>query len=26
MGATMVMRYSDYDQPAQIEIPPCLAK
>ena len=26
MGASMVMRYSDYDQPAQIEIPPCLAK
>ena len=26
MGATMTMRYSDYDKPAQIEIPPCLAK
>ncbi len=26
MGATMVMHYSDYDQPATIEIPPCLAK
>jgi hypothetical protein len=26
MGATMVMHYSDYDKPAQIEIPPCLAK
>ena len=26
MGATMVMRYSDYDRPATIEIPPCLAK
>jgi hypothetical protein len=26
MGATMVMRYSDYDKPAQIEIPPCLTK
>jgi hypothetical protein len=23
---TMIMRYSDYDQPATIEIPPCLAK
>ncbi len=26
MGASMVMHYSDYDQPAKIEIPPCLAK
>jgi hypothetical protein len=26
MGATMVMRYSDYDRPATIELPPCLAK
>ena len=26
MGATMVMRYSDYDRPATIEVPPCLAK
>ena len=26
MGATMVMRYSDYDRPATIDIPPCLAK
>jgi hypothetical protein len=26
MGATMVMRYSDYDRPATIAIPPCLAK
>ena len=26
MGATMVMRYYDYDQPATIELPPCLAK
>jgi hypothetical protein len=26
MGATMVMHYSDYDKPEQIEIPPCLAK
>jgi hypothetical protein len=26
MGATMVMRYSDYDRPATIEVPPCLTK
>jgi hypothetical protein len=26
MGATMVMRYYDYDRPATIEIPPCLTK
>jgi hypothetical protein len=26
MGASMVMRYSDYDRPAEIEIPPCLTK
>ena len=26
MGATMTMRYSDYDKPLEIELPPCLAK
>ncbi|HEY2798844.1 MAG TPA: hypothetical protein VGK26_13220 [Thermoanaerobaculia bacterium] len=26
MGASMVMHYSGYDRPAEIEIPPCLAK
>jgi len=26
MGATMTMRYSDYDRPAEIDLPPCLAK
>jgi hypothetical protein len=26
MGATMVMHYSDYDRPEQIEIPACLTK
>ena len=26
MSATMTMRYYDYDRPATIEVPPCLAK
>ena len=26
IGASMVMHYSDYDKPAEIELPPCLAK
>jgi len=26
MGATMTMRYSDYDKPAEIDLPPCLSK
>jgi predicted RNA-binding protein with TRAM domain len=26
MGASMVMHYSDYDRPAEIEMPPCLSK
>lgn len=26
MGASMIMRYSDYDKPAEIELPSCLSK
>ena len=26
MGASMVMHYSDYDRPAEIQLPPCLTK